>query len=165
VLSATSHSLNRGQVLSHLVTNGAPGENGASGTLNQHQLQRNKIADGARMSLWDRMRGGAAGSGVRRRASTGDSEHLRAWAGVRIGVEAFVEPRTMVTETTVVLVAKDGEWTRRRVSGPPAARKLARSLGIPIYDVQVLGYPKRMRDYDARQRVLRDRERRREFDR
>jgi hypothetical protein len=71
----------------------------------------------------------------------------------------------MVTETTVLLVAKDGEWTRRRVSGPAAARKLARSLGIPIYDVQLLGYPKRMRDYDARQRVLRDRERRREFDR
>jgi hypothetical protein len=33
-------------------------------------------------------------------------------------------------------------------------------MGIPIYDVQLLGYPRRMRDYDARQRVLRDRERR-----
>lgn len=66
----------------------------------------------------------------------------------------------MVTETTVLLVAEDGEWTRRRVGSPGAARKLARSMGIPIYDVQLLGYPRRMRDYDARQRVLRDRERR-----
>jgi len=86
-----------------------------------------------------------------------------AWTRARVGVEAFVEPRTMVTETTVLLVAKDGEWTRRRVDGPSAARKLARSLGIPIYDVQLLGYPQRMRDYDARQRVLRDRDRRREL--
>jgi len=69
----------------------------------------------------------------------------------------------MVTETTVVLVAHDGEWTRRRVNGPAAARKLARSLRIPVYDVQVLGYPRRMRDYDARQRVLRNRDRRRDL--
>jgi hypothetical protein len=115
------------------------------------------------MSLWDRMRGAGAGGGVRRTASAGDSEHIKAWTRARVGVEAFVEPRTMVTETTVLLVAKDGEWTRRRVGGPSAARKLARSLGIPIYDVQLLGYPRRMRDYDARQRVLRDRERRREL--
>jgi hypothetical protein len=112
------------------------------------------------MSLWNRMRTGAAGGGVRRTAGAADSDHLRAWARARDGVEAFVEPRTMVTETTVLLVAKDGEWTRRRVGGPSAARKLARSMGIPIYDVQLLGYPRRMRDYDARQRVLRDRERR-----
>ncbi|HEX4250934.1 MAG TPA: oxidoreductase [Pseudonocardia sp.] len=115
------------------------------------------------MSLWDRMRTGAAGSGVRRSASEGDSEHLRAWTRARDGVEAFVEPRTMMTETTMLLVAKDGEWTRRRVGGPGAARKLARSMGIPIYDVQLLGYPGRMRDYDARQRALRNRERRREL--
>jgi len=115
------------------------------------------------MSLWNRMRTGAAGGGVRRTASAGDSEHLRAWTRARVGVEAFVEPRTMMTETTVLLVAKDGEWTRRRVGGPSAARKLARSMGIPIYDVQLLGYPQRMRDYDARQRVLRDRERRRDL--
>ena len=114
------------------------------------------------MSLWDRVRGGPGGGRVRR-ASTEDTEYLRAWTAARVGVEAYVEPRTMVTETTVVLVAQDGEWTRRRVNGPPAARKLARSLRIPIYDVQVLGYPKRMRDYDARQRVLRDRARRRDL--
>jgi len=42
VLSATSLSLNRGQVLGHLVTNTASGENGASGTLHQHQLYRTR---------------------------------------------------------------------------------------------------------------------------
>ena len=39
---------------------------------------------------------------------------------------------------------------------PRRPRKLARSLRMPIYDVQIVGYPQRMRDHDARQRVLRD---------
>jgi hypothetical protein len=97
------------------------------------------------------------------RANPQDEEYLRGWAKQRLGVEAYVEPRTAVTETTVVFVAKDGEWTRRRVSGPAAARRLGRQLRIPVYDVQLLGYPQRMRDYDARRRVLRERDRRREL--
>ena len=55
-----------------------------------------------------------------------------------------------------MLVAKDGEWTRRRIAGPAGARKLARSMRIPVYDVQIVGYPQRMRDHDARQRILRE---------
>jgi hypothetical protein len=99
-----------------------------------------------------------------RTANDADLAHLREWASTRRGVEAFVEPRTTVTETTVVLVAHDGEWTRRRVAGPAAARKFAQKLRMPMYDVALVGYPKRMRDYDARQRILRDRQRRRDLD-
>jgi hypothetical protein len=83
--------------------------------------------------------------------------HLRAWAASHEGVEGFVEPRTTVTETTLLLVDKHGAWTRRRVTGPAAARKFARSLSMPVYDVQLVGYPQRMRDHDARQRILRKR--------
>ncbi|MCE3551926.1 oxidoreductase [Pseudonocardia sp. RS11V-5] len=108
------------------------------------------------MGLFGRKRAGG-----RRGAAAADAEYLRDWAMVREGVEAFVEPRTTVTETTMVLVAKDGEWTRRRVTGPAGARALARSLRIPVYDAQIVGYPQRMRDHDARQRILRERERRR----
>jgi hypothetical protein len=86
-----------------------------------------------------------------------EEEYLRDWTRSHGGVEAFVEPRTAVTETTVLLVAADGEWTRRRIAGPDAARKLARRLAIPVYDVQLVGYPQRMRDHDARQRILRHR--------
>lgn len=100
---------------------------------------------------------------AQRPASDEDAAHLVRWAAGRRGVEAFVEPRTTVTETTVVLVAHDGEWTRRRVAGPDGARRLGKRLGIPMYDVSLVGYPKRMRDYTERQRVLRDRERRREL--
>ena len=78
-------------------------------------------------------------------------------------MEAFVEPITAVTGLTVVLVAHDGEWTRRRVGDSRNARRLGEQLQIPIYDVEKVGYPQRMRDHDARVRVLRKRERRSEL--
>ncbi len=74
-----------------------------------------------------------------------------------------MEPKTTVTEVTVVLVATDGEWTRRRAGGQAGARKLSDRLKIPVYDVQKVGYPQRMRDYDARQRILRKRAAREEL--
>jgi len=88
-----------------------------------------------------------------RRASSADLAHLEQFARSRRGVEAFVEPRTTVTETTVVLVAADGEWTRRRIDGPDAARDLGRRLAIPVYDVAAVGYPKRMREWTARRKA------------
>jgi hypothetical protein len=95
--------------------------------------------------------------GMRRAASGADADYLEQWATSRRGVEAFVEPRTTVTETTVVLVAHDGEWTRRRIDGGQGARRLGKRLRIPVYDVALIGYPQRMRDYTARQRILRER--------
>ncbi len=70
----------------------------------------------------------------------------------RVGVEAYLEPRTTVTETTVILIAHDGEWTRRRVADPGAGRALANRLSIPIYDVRLMGYPQRMRDFNERRK-------------
>jgi hypothetical protein len=111
------------------------------------------------VGVFDRLRRGRRGAGARM-ATDADTDHLRQWAATRRGVEAFVEPKTAVTATTVVLVAHDGEWTRRRVDGPDGARKLAQKLRIPVYDVALVGYPKRMRDYDAKQKALRERQRR-----
>lgn len=99
-----------------------------------------------------------------REASAEDIDHLRDWAKQRRGVEAYLEPRTTVTETTLVLIAHDGEWTRRRVDGPSAAQRFARRNDIPFYEVTKVGYPQRMRDYQARQRILRDKRRKRELD-
>jgi hypothetical protein len=78
--------------------------------------------------------------------------HLRDFVASRRGVEMYVEPRTSVTPTTVVLIATTGEWTRRRVSDPAAAGQLARELGVPVYDVQQTGYPARMREWTSQQR-------------
>jgi hypothetical protein len=89
---------------------------------------------------------------------------MRQWVAQHAGVEAFVEPKTTVTELTVVLVAGDGEWTRRRAGGDAGARRLSERLQIPVYDVQKVGYPQRMRDYDAKRRIERKRAAREELE-
>jgi hypothetical protein len=103
------------------------------------------------MALW-RRRGkpSQAQGSLDRAADRSDLAHLESFARSRRGVEAFVEPRTAMTGTTVVLVAHDGEWTRRRVPSPDAARELGSRLSIPVYAAEVMGYPQRMRDWTAR---------------
>lgn len=81
-----------------------------------------------------------------------DLAHLEQFVRTRRGVEAFLEPKTTVTETTVLLIAHDGEWTRRRVPTPEMARAWGNRLGIPVYDVALVGYPQRMRDYNERRK-------------
>ena len=93
--------------------------------------------------------GGSPGD---RPASRADLEHLDEFVQSRRGVEAFIEPRTTVTETTLLLIAHDGEWTRRRVDGPEAARRFAHRVAIPVYDVALVGYPQRMRDFNERRK-------------
>jgi hypothetical protein len=99
------------------------------------------------------LRRGRNRPGTLRAATSSDLDHLRDFVRSRSGVEAYLEPRTTVTDTTVVLVAADGEWTRRRVSGPDAAETLAKKHAIPLYDAVKVGYPQRMRDWTARQKA------------
>ncbi|EID79721.1 MULTISPECIES: hypothetical protein [Rhodococcus] len=112
------------------------------------------------MGLFDRFSRPRSG---RSQASPEDAVYLANWTRTHLGVEAYVEPQTTVTEVTVVLVAADGEWTRRRVGGERGARKLGEDLRIPVYDVRKTGYPQRMRDHDARRRIERKRERERDL--
>jgi hypothetical protein len=98
---------------------------------------------------WFRRRQASAGV---RAAGREDTAHLEQFVRSRRGVEAFIEPRTTVTETTVILIAHDGEWTRRRVASPAAARQFGARLAIPVYDVALTGYPQRMRDFNERRR-------------
>jgi hypothetical protein len=102
-------------------------------------------------SLRRRGKGGQK-AGTLRKASSGDTRHLEEWAAVRHGVEAFVEPKTTVTQTTVVLIAHDGEWTRRRIDSLEAAQQFGKKRSIPVYEVARIGYPKRMREYTERQK-------------
>ncbi len=115
------------------------------------------------MGWFGRLRGSRGGSSGRpgdvgrrgtldRGSDRTDLAHLQEFVNSRRGVEGYVEPRTAVTETTIVLVAADGEWTRRRIDGPDVARRLSRDLGVPVYDAQVTGYPQRMREWSARQK-------------
>ncbi|WP_414938556.1 oxidoreductase [Amycolatopsis sp. cmx-11-51] len=102
-------------------------------------------------SLRRRSKGGQK-PGTLRKASSNDFKHLEEWAASRTGVEAYVEPKTNVTETTVVLIAHDGEWTRRRVESFDAAQQFGRKRSIPVYEVARVGYPKRMREYTERKK-------------
>jgi hypothetical protein len=91
--------------------------------------------------------------GTPRQASSDELDHLAEWAQSRRGVEGFVEPQTSVTATTLVLVAVDGEWTRRRVESPKAAFSFGQKHGIPVYDVAAVGYPARMREWTAKRKA------------
>jgi hypothetical protein len=80
-------------------------------------------------------------------------DHLRGFVSTRVGVEAYIEPPNSQIQTTLLLVATTGEWTRRKVPDAAAARQVALDLGLPVYDVNFTGYPQRMRDWNAAQRA------------
>jgi hypothetical protein len=127
------------------------------------------------MGLFDRFRGGSklrmsnpsrdaarTGSTRVRASDRADEEHLHTWVQARRGVEGFVEPRTAVSEITLLLVAHDGEWTRRRVPSARWAHDFCNRHQIPSYDAAVVGVPQRMRDYNSRVRqAQKERERQR----
>ncbi|MGH3333657.1 MAG: hypothetical protein ACRDPJ_20350 [Nocardioidaceae bacterium] len=87
-----------------------------------------------------------------RASDAADERHLAEFASTRRGVEGFVEPRTAVTDVTLMLVAHDGEWTRRRVPSAEWAHRFANMHGVPSYDAAVVGYPARMREYNRRKK-------------
>ncbi|SDU96017.1 hypothetical protein SAMN04488544_2609 [Microlunatus sagamiharensis] len=103
------------------------------------------------MGWFSRARGkGRRSGGASGKVDEATTTHLTTFARSRRGVEAFVEPQTSVTRPTLLLVAYDGEWTRRVVPSPQWAHAFAESLQIPGYDAAVVGYPQRMRDYNTR---------------
>ena len=120
------------------------------------------------MGLFDRFRrkgrtGGRTSAPARDAARTGstrvrasdgeDARHLESFLSTRQGVEGFVEPRTAVSDVTILLVAHDGEWTRRRVPSVKWAHDFANRHQVPSYDAAVVGVPQRMRDWNRRKRA------------
>ena len=104
-----------------------------------------------------RMRGPASdatrtGSTRVRASDRADEQYLHEFVTNRRGVEGFVEPRTAVSDVTLLLVAHDGEWTRRRVPSVDWAHRFCNSHQVPSYDAAVVGIPQRMRDYIRRQK-------------
>ncbi|MEO5652336.1 MAG: hypothetical protein ABIN79_13555 [Marmoricola sp.] len=108
------------------------------------------------MGMLDRLRRrgprGRAAPGTTRTADDADQRHLLEFVSGRRGVEGFVEPRTTVTDVTLLLVAHDGEWTRRRVPSVKWAHEFANKHGVPSYDAAVVGVPARMREYNRREK-------------
>jgi hypothetical protein len=108
------------------------------------------------MGLLDRFRRRGHGTGstgaIVRGSDDADQQHLLEFIRARRGVEGFVEPRTTVTDVTLLLVAHDGEWTRRRVPSEKWAHDFANRNGVPSYDAGLVGIPDRMRAYNRAQK-------------
>jgi preprotein translocase subunit Sec61beta len=71
----------------------------------------------------------------------------------REGVEAYVEPKTVMHPLSVVLVAGDGENHRFELFDDAYVRELTRTHGLKVFDAVRVGYPQRMRDHAKRTRA------------
>ena len=85
-------------------------------------------------------------------AGSPDLERLEPFAAERKGIEGFIEPQTATQPITLLLVDRDGDYVRAPVRDVRDAVRFCETRGIPIYDAQVIGYPKRMKDFDAGRR-------------
>jgi len=106
----------------------------------------------AGVGWWQRRRARAAAGKQQARDESAAAAHLARFVASRRGVEGFVEQPTSFNKPSLLLVAHDGEWTRRSVPSPRWAHTFCTEHHIPGYDAGVVGYPQRMRDYNARQK-------------
>lgn len=85
-------------------------------------------------------------------AADASLDHLQEFCASRRGVEAWIEQPNTFTRPSLLLIAYDGEWTRRSIPDVAWGRRFTRSRNIPAYDAGVVPYPQRMRDFNARRK-------------
>ena len=68
------------------------------------------------------------------------------------GVEGYIEPKTATNPTTLLLVDREGRHERAPVREPEDAVAFCERRGVPVYDLNVVGYPQRMRDFQRGKR-------------
>ena len=95
---------------------------------------------------------GKAGRGRGRAAKpdAGIVKSIEEFLATRVGVEAYVEPETPTNPLSVVFVAADGEWIRKRIPDAAWLSKVSKAARMPVYEVARVGYPRRMREYRRR---------------
>jgi hypothetical protein len=76
-------------------------------------------------------------------------EELAGFAAEHKGVEGYVEPQTATNPTTLLLVDRSGDTRRAPVRAPRDAISFCERLGIPVYDARVVGYPKRIAEFES----------------
>lgn len=74
-----------------------------------------------------------------------DRDEITAFVDAHRGIEAYVEPKTVMSPKSVVLVDEAGDWRRFELREDDYLRRLAAERGLPIYDAARTGYPPRMR--------------------
>lgn len=100
------------------------------------------------MSLGDRIRGFFS------KKNNPGLKELEVFAQERKGVEGYIEPKTATSPTTLLLVDRGGDHLRAAVREPEDAVAFCEGRGIPVYDAQVIGYPKRMKEFEKRRRTV-----------
>ena len=78
----------------------------------------------------------------------GPAEHrdrIVAFLDEHQGVEAYMEPKTVMHPLSVLLVDGEGVAKRFELREDAILRELARSRGLPVFDATRTGYPERMR--------------------
>ena len=100
------------------------------------------------MALFSRKNKGGPLS--QRRARKDTIAHLEKFAATREEVAAYYEAETPRDPSAIVLVALDGEWTRRRIPSFSDAQSVAEELGISLFDVAATGYPRAMREWSMK---------------
>ena len=78
----------------------------------------------------------------------GPEEHrdkIVAFLDAHRGVEAYMEPKTVMHPLSVLLVDAEGESKRYELREDALLRELAKARGLPVFDATRVGYPERMR--------------------
>ena len=79
-------------------------------------------------------------------------DELKSFIAEHKGIEGYIEPRTATNPVTLLLVDRDGRNKRAPVREPDDAVSFCEQHSIPVYDAQVIGYPKRMKDFERGRR-------------
>lgn len=74
-----------------------------------------------------------------------DPTGIEAFLDSHDGVEAYTEPRTVMSPLTVVLVDANGDWKRFELKEDRLLRQLAKTRGLEVFDASRVGYPPRMK--------------------
>jgi hypothetical protein len=77
-------------------------------------------------------------------------QELQEFIAQRKGVEGYIEPRTATQSTSLLLVDRDGASARAPVRDREDAVAFCERWSLPGYDAGVVGYPKRMVEYERR---------------
>ena len=77
---------------------------------------------------------------------------LEKFVSERKGIEGYIEPKTATSPTTLLLVDRDGAHLRGPVRDPADGAAFCEKHGIPVYDAQVIGYPRRMKEFERNRR-------------
>lgn len=119
---------------------------------NQYALRRDRArivgADRAGSYDWDRRTEQLKREVKHIGGPTEQRAEIIEWLDEHAGVEAFVEPKTVVSNLTVVFVDAEGDWRRFELAEDRFLKQIARERRIAVMDATPVGYPPRMRRRD-----------------